>query len=295
MIKGKDERALAGEYRKAVNAFDAGGVLPSAKDLAVVAADRKLVREVVDSSQVVHIESDRMDRDMFELRYMGERTVRIHFPDEKGVVKAFEVKRGDAVANHTAKITDFFPNQLVEKLLALNDTGASQKEMHDEMKGFYEAHHKSPPSYSRVADRSANDPKFQDDNVFLILVENKEFLRGGGAAIKLVGGALDWYRERKEQLGVRYAIVYTRMAEMDNSGFLPGPRDLPYPDDYFLRRPATIEEAQAYLEKVRSEGWSDWSMGFHARAGAKILFGMPYVGEEDHESRYAGAFGVYVL
>jgi len=130
---------------------------------------------------------------------------------------------------------------------------------------------------------------------FLVYVENDEFIRGEGSGGKLVTGVLDWYKKTHPE--AKYAVVYTRMAEFrDKVGAVP----MPYPDEEYTSVPANAEEARTYFEKVKREGWNDWSMRFHAidhgnRKGARLMFAMPKVGNEDSESRYAGVFGVYTL
>jgi len=233
----------------------------------------------------------------FELRYEGDRGLKVNYVTEEGGKAAAEVGRGARLGELSVKLTTYFPDRLVDELLELDERGATQQEMYEHMSGFYSKRGLSLPTYGTVVDTQPTcgtgrfdevgypirtlDERFTDVNVFLCWVDAQEYARGAGISKTLVSAALGSdFGER-----CKYGLVYTKMAQFANVTKKEVSEEK-------ANSPATAAEAREYFRMVKEGGLGDWSMRFHADNGARLLFALRGI-SYDKASRNAGALGLY--
>jgi len=171
MVEVTDKRVHARAFDKAAAAFRNQGTLPSAKDMALVAVDRDRIKEVIDVSSVEHSLGDSKLRvkegvlDVFRLKYAGDKPFEMNYVSKKGRGKV-TVSKGTTLATLHARVTNHFPNELIDHLVEMHDSGATQKEMYEFMEGFYERRGGSIPQWKSVSNHAQTREGFPDNNVF---------------------------------------------------------------------------------------------------------------------------------
>ena len=295
MVIIEDKRVLAREYADVSKAFAASGELPTAKDLAELAVDRSLVRDIVSHKCEVFPsvrafpvpgENRSVSYVTYNLRYVGAESLNLHYVGDEGASRTEELKPGCDLASLTFMKTTLFPNDLTDRLLEMHSSGVQQSELYASFKSFFQKAGRSIPTFADVLVGSVRrdyahqtissaDSMFRDENLFFLMMQADEYTRGMGVPSMLFGAAFD----SQHREGCKYALAYTRMARFA---------------ERTKRRAASAEESWDYFDKVRNNGWEDWSMKFHVNAGADMLFALPNIAG-DTESRNAGALAVYKI
>ena len=299
--KRADNNALPDGRARAEKAVPPGD-MPSVKDMGVLGKDRMIVQHVLAKEcEITHrrwrdqwiTEKDpRISEawfEQFQLRYTGEKPVEVGYLGADARIRKAVISNEKAIAIFEVKRTNYFPNRLISRLVRIHDEGLDEEGLYSHMHGFYARLKMAIPPYgiarSELAtvrkdpgdfssDERKRNPHFPDENLMLLWMSSDDCTRGLGVPKMLVGAVLgsDYAK------GCEYAVVYTRMAGFSKDA---GRLDVAPPNEVF-----------DYFRKVKAEGWSDWSVRFHANAGARILFPLPFIAR-DSQSRDAGAFAVY--
>lgn len=287
---------MAGYKRKLPK--DSGAVTVDREGLKdVIASDCIIVRRVGHSVPPKNPSWPESWHINYELQYAGGGDLQIHYAKPGGTEATEVISRGAPLGELNVRLTNFFPNELVDGLLGLSKEGASQEALYERMQKFYSNRGREIPSYGTVVDRQPThdiggfdeagyplrelDAGFRDVNVSLLWVEAKEFAVGAGISKILIPTALG------SEFGshCKYGIVYTKLTRFAEwTEKQEGPEK--------AKTPATPEEAQEYLQRLKDGELTDWSTGFHTNNGMKMLFALPEIAR-DKASRNAGAFGVY--
>lgn len=290
MTKVVDKRAFAAELDK-VSRYASESL--SQRDLTLCAVDQKRAERVVEESRIYHSQSTVQDwgryQDIFVLRYEGKPTTLNYIGrDGKADAHTIDGKTRD-IAEFYVRSSRYFPTEMLDRLLRMQGEDRPQQEIFQAFNGTYESlglagkpgfKRDGMPFYVTIAEDTpqASIRGLTDRNIFMIHIGGEDYLRGMGATKILFGAAVNYYMDAGSFDEVPYGVAYARMAGLFNT----------------LKKNvvASAEEAFDYFEKVKADGWSDWSMKFHVNAGARLLCALPNIAS-DWQSCDAGALAVY--
>jgi hypothetical protein len=207
------------------------------------------------------------------MRYAGEDAA---VPGQPGQT----LKSGSIIGANTSKPTSIYPAEWFEQILA-----AEGKHTMDDLTTAITSPRAPRPFKQFSQIENLPEGKIQPGRGagFLLLAQVDDRLQGLGLSQILLTSVLQNYHD---SLNLPYVFFYGRMPELK--------KDSQAEAEFAARGVVESRTLNRYLAQVMGGERRDWGVGFHKRAGAHIICGLPD-SVLDGDSLNSGYLGIYDL